>query len=837
MTAKLRKHWPALAGLAAFHFVFFFPTLFMGRVVSPNDIYYNYQPWATYRPPSIVRVQNAVMSDPATGYLPAMSLLKNGWDAFHWDPYIGSGAPGFGSAGSAVLSPFVFFPTLLVPLSWVYTAIILLKINVAFWFAYAWLREERLGRRGAAIGALVMACAGAYSVRYLWQMTNATALYPALLWIVRRMFSNRRVPVWAIALIALAYALAGFPSTMAYGAYLAAAYALFLAIRERRMPWRRVGEALAGTAIGLLIASPALVPFVQFIRRSGYLTLRENLATIHFPLSHLQSFIDPQRLGNPALKNWVGDMSLAIANNYFEATIYVGLLTLPLALLALIRMQRHKWFWVGAAIMILLCMFGAPLISHAAARLPGIRYTSLTRLSLLLPIPMGFLAGSGGVLLLRWLRRWRWASGAAAIAVIVILAGDLGVVAGTFHPYLEPRHTDIPSTPVIDYLRADTQPFRFIAFLTYLWPNASQLYGIEDVSSHFASEADYRRVLARIDPGAWTGVSTVIQFSSLSFKFTDPLVSMLGVRYLLEHRNIDIIKWTTFGATVPGAKESGAFILSPATVARRTITVGAEPFWAIELPVSVERVTGASPRLEAELQKNGSVVWSRSFTTSDITAMNKVYVPVRPYARQGESVVLRIWTTGMRVGLLKSEAAAGNESPIYFGRVTIPIVFDREFPDGRVFRNLAEVPRFHAVKNVRKMNAGEMLATPEIDFGDEAVITDDPIFPPAGLSNDGRVDLVSYAPAEQRLTTTSSGALFLASSEKLTPELAITIDGKPAQPIGINVLFAGVVVPAGKHEVIFSRRVGRGWWPVSAFAAFALLVVGAGEITRALRRR
>jgi len=38
----LRKHSTALIALAVYHFVFFFPTLFMGRVVSPNDVFFNF---------------------------------------------------------------------------------------------------------------------------------------------------------------------------------------------------------------------------------------------------------------------------------------------------------------------------------------------------------------------------------------------------------------------------------------------------------------------------------------------------------------------------------------------------------------------------------------------------------------------------------------------------------------------------------------------------------------------------------------------------------------------------------------------------------------------------
>jgi len=40
-------------------------------------------------------------------------------------------------------------------------------------------------------GAIIVAAAGVYSVRWLWQITNATALYPALLWIIRRTWNHQ----------------------------------------------------------------------------------------------------------------------------------------------------------------------------------------------------------------------------------------------------------------------------------------------------------------------------------------------------------------------------------------------------------------------------------------------------------------------------------------------------------------------------------------------------------------------------------------------------------------------------------------------------------------------
>ncbi len=152
-----------------------------------------------------------------------------------------------------------------------------------------------------------------------------------------------------------------------------------------------------------------------------------------------------------------------------------------------------------------------------------------------------------------------------------------------------------------------------------------------------------------------------------------------------------------------------------------------------------------------------------------------------------------------------------------------PIVFDRMLPDGRIFRNLAEVPRFHAVDRVSRMSFTELLARRDVDFAKEAVITDRKAAMP--VVGTAVVRLQRYSDAEQRIATESARPFFLASSEKLTPELSVRIDGNTAKPVQINGLFAGVQVAAGKHTVMFSRRIGRGWWWPSALSAAALLVI------------
>lgn len=813
---RLRKHRIALAVIGAANFIFFFPVIFMARVVSPNDVFYSYDPWSAARS---LDIQNWLLNDPPTSYYTLMSLMKSG-HAFAWNPFIASGIPGWGSSAAAVLSPFIAIPTLLLPLAWVYTAIIFLKLNVAFLFTYLWLREERLGKRGAAIGAIVFAASGAFAVRWLWQVTNATALYPALLWIVCRIARGRRVPFGVVALIALAYALAGFPATMAYGAYIAFAYFVFLCIRERRFPLRAVVSAAIAVALAVVIASPSLIPFIQFIRRTGYLNIRSTMSSATFPAHHALAFLQPDRIGNPADHNWNGDRSLPV-NNYVEATIYLGILTLPLIALAIVsRRARRRWFWLATLLVVVAGMFGVPGIAHVLGVLPGIRYSPLTRLQLVLPVAAAYLAAAGTLVIAR--RRY---ANAIALTIALLIAADLCVFAGRFHPYLRPHDTKVPSSPTIAYLQAQPKPFRIAPFFAYLWPNSSELFALEDVRSHFSSEAAYRRMMQRIDPSSWTGTSTVITFNSLNFNFADPFVSLLGIRYFVEQRNIDIIRWKIFEATQPGVTElkDSNVVMKPGDVLERTIHVDAEPFWAIELPATMESPAGATPRLMVTLRKNGADVFTRAFTPEDLAALGKVYVPLRPYARLGESVTLRVEAFAMKAVLLRGATTVAGDAPIFYGRVTKPVIFDRELPDARLFVNVAELPRFYAVPRVRRMSEEEFFAATSLSFADEAVITD--AHAPMPAASPANVRLARVSEGEQELVASGAAPFFIASSEKLTPELRVRVDGREVTPVATNVLFAGVAVPAGEHRIVFARRIGGGWWWAAGFAALIALAL------------
>jgi hypothetical protein len=853
----LRRHATALIAIVVCNFVVFFPVAFMGRVVSPNDVFFSYSPWSSMRPDTW-HPQNLLINDPPTSYYTMLARVKSDWRIFHWNPYIACGMPGFGSSGDSSLTPIVLLPVLLLPLTWSYTGILFLKLNLSFLFAYLWLREEHLGRRGAAVGAIVIAAAGAYSVRWLWQITNATVFYPALLWIVRRTLRGKQTSIALVAIIALSFGISGFPAAIAYGAWIAIAYAIYLGVVRafsRSAPEAHTTRPLLGSlartaaagAIALLLAFPTLIPFVQLVKRSGYLETRQqtSLQAI-YPPTHWASFIDADRLGNPASKNWRGDAELGVLNNYVEATVYLGALALLLALLGLWnRHARARGFWVAAALLILMCMFGFPGVSQVMAHVPGVKYSALARTVLLLPLAAGYLAAAGAERLVLWIRRFASLRAILAGVLAAAVAFDLGLVAGRFHPYLDANDADVPATPVIEFMQRDHGPFRIAGFFDYFWPNSAELFQLEDVRSHFGSEGDYRRLLQRLDPEVWNGHSTVLQFNSLKYNFTDPLAGMLGIRYYLEHKYIDIIKWSIFAATVPGVPNRGPIALAPGAVMQRTIRIDAEPVWAVEVPCSIEASGAvaasaghspapgarAAPQVEITLVKDGAAVWSRRFTKADADVMSKLYVPVHGVARLGDVLTLRVRSIGARASL------NGGDGGFYYGRVMTPVIWDRDLPDGRVFRNLSELPRFWSVTKFRKFNRDEFLKARDVDFANEAVITDDPVMPPPVASPDAHVTLARYEPDEQHVLTNAPEPMFLASSEKLTPELRVTIDGRGVRPTEINMLFAGVAVPAGRHEVVYSRRIGRGWWWVAMVGLVLWLAAAAWELTASRRRR
>jgi hypothetical protein len=238
--------------------------------------------------------------------------------------------------------------------------------------------------------------------------------------------------------------------------------------------------------------------------------------------------------------------------------------------------------------------------------------------------------------------------------------------------------------------------------------------------------------------------------------------------------------------------------------------------------------------------ETGEVAFSARYTPGELARMPILHLPVGKRGGSERSFLLEMQANGVSINLLASKGGTGSEH-LSWGTVERPLVLERSFKDGRIFRNLAALPRFWATWDSTTIGREAFLADGTLDFSRRAYFT-------GAMPLDVRT-LSSVAPQSRRVgidvsergdggydvATRSAVPFLLNSSEKLTPELRILVDGKPARAVSINSIFAGALVPAGSHVVTFERRIGRGWWPLSAAALFLTGIAAVAERRREAR--
>lgn len=828
-----RKHREMLLLMIAFNVIVFAPMIFRGLVLSPNDVYYNYDPWRSVRE---IHAHNPALHDPAFGYGTLISLLKTDWSSFHWNRWIASGIPGFGSVASTIFSPFILVPGLALPLLFFFAGVVFLKLNAGCVGAYLWLREERIGRRGAAIGAVVFTGAGSYVVWWLWQGTNATTLYPFALLFVARAFHRKTNSIVGAFVLSAAFILSGFPATIVYLLYLLVLYTLYLSVRWRWFPVKEFARGAFAAALALMTLLPMIMPFAAILRQTGYLTTRANAGQLApYTPAHLAAFVDPYRIGDPTARVWHGPDDPSI---FIETTVYLGLVTLPLMLVAIgVRPRKERWFWVGVLVsLIALLFFNTPWTSLVGG-LPGIRFSPPTRLRVLLPLAAAYLAATGVSGIDGLIRKTRSQSHRMKFVVLAIgllLVIDLAYFAKHFLTYLPPDVARLPETRTVAWLQKEAGPARVAPMFDALLPNSAEWMRFEDVRGQFTLEAWYRQMLQRIDPSCFGQANTSLQFNALTADLKDPLWSMLNVRYFVEQPSIDIIRWQIEEASRPAEPIAGQITLSSGQSARRLVDVSDRAVYSLAVDAEVVSAEG---RIRARLvtPDSGDVLMERTFEADELRMLTKVYLPLPRSERRGDQVVVEVRADGATIRL---SAAAAAPSELGVTLIRSPLLKVAELEDGRIFENLASLPRFYPVWSARQMTLEAMLADRAIDFGEECIFQSAvPATPVATISAIPRaarraeLRIERYDGRGSSLNVSSDVPYLMVSSEKVNDDLRVKVDGVTTRIFVVNGGFAAVAMPAGHHTVRFERTLGR------RFAAFPLIGLAAMGVWWGVDRR
>ena len=388
MSRLLRSFAPLLA-LLLLPSVLLWPVVFQGQAFLPADLLRDIAPWRTSNPSHLIP-WNPLMWDGMAEFYP--------WRAFYaatlntgylplWNPHQFCGTPFTANSQSAIFYPLnlVFC---LMPVWRAFGVSVLLHLVLTGSFAYLYLRRGmRIGRSASLLGAVSwQMCHWQVAWLALPTFLCVSAWLPLALFLVDRA-GERPSPFRALPLgICLGLMLlAGHLQIAVYCFGLILAYALFRIAPRLKSDWRRLLPC-AGVALAMTfgLAAPQLLPAVELARvshRAGGIATWEayqSYVRLAVPLVHLMTLFAPSFFGSPTRGTYWGIGLNGGPGAYMEYACYGGILTLLLAIFAIVSTWRPSAttrFWTFTAAAALLLALGTPLNMLLFFGIPGFAQT------------------------------------------------------------------------------------------------------------------------------------------------------------------------------------------------------------------------------------------------------------------------------------------------------------------------------------------------------------------------------------------------------------------------------------------------------------------------------
>jgi hypothetical protein len=446
-----RPHLSAALLLGLLVLAYLWPALVGGRILSPIADLYGVVPWQGLAPSDVHDYVNPNLADlPLVDYpwrFLARELIRSGTFPA-WDPYVLSGAPFFSNPQTGLFSAFNL-PLWILPLTYALGLSAALKLLAGAFGAYLLARELALGFLAGLLAGIAFAFS---SINIVW-LTHDTlpaviVLLPWALWLVERILARGRLASALGLAVVTAIALGGgHPGMQVHLILVVAIYTLVRAPLAGAWRLRPLLLVVGGLAAGALAMAFMLVPEARSSHDTvGVLARREGaLPGAHMPFAALRTVLFPDWWGRPSAIEGVGDPARnpVATINYNERTFYAGVVALLLACVGLLARGgwRRKAPFALLGVLGLAIPLGAPGLHWLATHLPVLESVSAHRLHFAFELAVALLAGFGLQALLdapRGERRRLLVPLAALLAGIVALAGagagagDAGRVASHF---------------------------------------------------------------------------------------------------------------------------------------------------------------------------------------------------------------------------------------------------------------------------------------------------------------------------------------------------------------------------------------------------------------------
>lgn len=756
---------PVLLAILVLLVTMFYPTMMLNRVVAPEASLRSAAHWLWE--PDVHPSPSPLALYAATRMGPRLKgINREGFDLALWNPHIGGGRPGWMASPEEGGAPLTLAAGFLAREGREWTALVALQLAVALAGAALLLTRLGLSPWAATAGGVAYALSGACAAHWLTWQGSAAALGPWMLLptvMARDSFRAQAVAWWAAFSLAL---LSGPP------AYAFMALALVMLIFHQKVRELRRWFALAvGMGLALALRAPAL-----WLDRWGW-----ERPPVRWPgeegsmAGGLRALIDPFASGDPT------EMALEVLVRP-APDLGVGFLGLLVVILASIGLSNREMRFrriLGVAAAASLGLLLLPEVSWLGV-------PAIPRPAGVLALAAAALAGGGlQRILLHVPRVWRGPAGALACVLVLI---QVFPSAARRLPFASPE-----SGRLTWPLAADVMPAAggLTALLSTLPPDVAAMFGVPDVrAADLSREPRLAELLGMREDGG----------HPLS-RALDPSAPRLGTEVILEPAALRLVSQQTYSQLE----------ISEVVCELRKTSAG-RGLCVIPVPLRGYRVGFAlpsTPKFELFVRHDAGLTIARRDHALDPESVMWQWFTL-PDTCATTTCTLEMWGSG----LAATFTVAWDDSWLeYLGETKGVRIWRRRDTRPPVFspdQLVAELEPLSGPPGVVAVPLG--------------IRQHLPVNGPAPAA----VNLVERSSRRWTAEIVTTAPTVVVARVKYRPNLwQVRVDGQRVQAFPADVVWTGILVPAGNHLVTWSVAIPQWvWYLASAGLVGILTLVG-----------
>lgn len=706
-------------------------------------------------------------------FLPFWAYAAEQWKnltAPFWTPHIFSGFPLFAEPQASVFHPlkllfFIFSPLAALNLT------VLLYYGLAGLFTFLLAREEGLTPEAALLAGLSFSyCGFLIGHQAITALFITAASFPLTFYVLRRLLTKNSYPsVLAGAAAVLFLVLGGHPQFYFYSLFFGALYGvylyLFVAAPSQKGPFLK--SMLAVYVLGTALSAFQLLPSLELTAYS----FRGKLA--------YEDFVAESLPAPTLLTSLISTRIYHIFPNHgSEAMLDVGLLVLLLAILGISRARRAAPFWIFLLLFSSLLFIGdkTPLYK-VMFWIPGYNlFRVASRNGIALDLAIVMLAAYGLHAVQTRLRR-----GTRRVRLLALLAVPAVCYLGLYNS--EQRIYDHLWKAGVE--QGEALPWTWETVRTHLFPLAPELLTM--VAAMALLSWLFNHVSGARPVALMCIVLAFIHFWSYrNWIFAAPATQ---VRESL-HSGFDLLQWHS-GDRPPDPQPYRIALGSPhdwigfleddpERWRSRYVSGGGVD---INMLHHISSISGYSPlilrdysRLTGRMHMSGAIQDPAFFASPALSLLNVRYVLVP----RGLGFPEETFTALERV---------------------------EEWASHTLYRNPGAQGMFWGIQRIQKSSSEEFwrqMDSPSIDFSRVALGTEetDELLFSETFELPQNVEARFLDTNTIQVTVEASHQSFLVSAQPHYPGWFAWMDGKLTSIYRVNELFFGLLVPAGRHEII-----------------------------------